>query len=306
MEILVVILLAMAAGLGTTAVLRDKFGVTQNRVTTQTAAQKKRVRERKREQRIEQGLRQRSELGEKLSKIVSNIIPASGKEIAQAREDLSRAGLKMSSTAFWALRIAFVAGSIVFSGIIANALFPNDSLKSLLMLTLGVIGGLILPQLYLIDARNKWRAEIERQLPNALDLMSVSVSAGATLEAAIRTVAENSEGALADALAHVSAQTQYMDVTEALAQLSDRAGVQPLTIFTASLIQARKGGLALADILKLQAETVREYRRQKIEEEINKLPIKIIFPIIFFIFPALFGVVLVPAGFKLIAALGGM
>lgn len=306
MEILVVILLAMAAGLGTTAVLRDKFGVAQDRVTTQTAAQKKRVREREREQRIEHGLRQRSEFGEKLSKIVSNIIPASSKETAQAREDLSRAGLKMSSTAFWALRIACIVGGIVFSGILANALFPNDSLKSLLMLTLGVIGGLMLPQLYLIDARNKWRAEIERQLPNALDLMSVSVSAGATLEAAVRTVAENSEGALADALAHVSAQTQYMDVTEALAQLSDRAGVQPLTIFTASLIQARKGGLALADILKLQAETVREYRRQKIEEEINKLPIKIIFPIIFFIFPALFGVVLVPAGFKLIAALGGM
>ena len=300
---IVIIMLACACGFLATAADGKRFGVPPKAVSEQTPEQRRRVRERKREERIENQARAQRELESGLARIIGKLAPATEEQRAAQRADLARTGLKINSTTFWAMRCACVIAGVLLGAALTRVV-PGEGLRTLGCILLGGAVGYTLPQLYLIDQRTRWRAEIERQLPNALDLMSVSVSAGSTLESAIRTVANNSEGALADALRDVIVQSQYMDVTEALRMFSDRAGVQPLTIFTASLIQARKGGLALADILKLQAETVRQYRRQKLEEEINKLPIKIIFPIVFFIFPALFGVVLLPAAQQLLAALG--
>ena len=97
-----------------------------------------------------------------------------------------------------------------------------------------------------------------------------------------------------------------MDITDALKQFADNAGVQPLTIFVASLIQARQTGAQFVEVLENQAETVRTYRRQKLEEEINKIGTKMLIPIIFLIFPALFGVLLAPAAMSAIQAMGSL
>lgn len=83
-------------------------------------------------------------------------------------------------------------------------------------------------------------------------------------------------------------------------------GRPPLTIFVASLIQARQTGAQFVDVLENQAQTVRTYRRQKLEEEINKIGTKMLIPIIFLIFPALFGVLLAPAAMSAIQAMSSL
>ena len=93
----------------------------------------------------------------------------------------------------------------------------------------------------------------------------------------------------------------------ALRQFADNAKVQPLTLFAAAVAQARDRGIPIAEYIRDSAETTRQYRRARLEEKVNKLPVKFVFSrLMSFIFPALFGVLLVPAGLQLLTSLGGM
>jgi len=219
------------------------------------------------------------------------------------REALMRSGLKISALMFWASKIICVAVGIMVGVLIGTKL---SGLATIAAGGLGGMVGYILPELYLLQKRCEWRNNIERELPNALDLMSISMAAGSTFDDAVRTVAENSEGALAEGFRDVLANARFMDITDALKQFADNACVQPLTIFVASLIQARQTGAQFVEVLENQAQTVRTYRRQKLEEEINKIGTKMLIPIIFLIFPALFGVLLSPAAMSAIQAMGSL
>ena len=219
------------------------------------------------------------------------------------REAIMRSGLKVSALMFWASKVICVAVGIMVGVLIGTKL---EGLATVASAGLGGMAGYILPELYLLQKRREWRGDIERALPNALDLMSISMAAGSTFDDAVRTVAENSEGALAEGFRDVLANARFMDITDALKQFADNAGVQPLTIFVASLIQARQTGAQFVEVLENQAQTVRTYRRQKLEEEINKIGTKMLIPIIFLIFPALFGVLLAPAAMSAIQAMSSL
>ena len=300
MNPIALIALALASGALATHLIQSRFGLVARRVQSVPLATRVRI-----------WLRDRAEAGERgglssqLTETVSHMAPITAEAEAAQREALLRSGMKMSANAFWAARFICIAVCVIIASVMVSSA-PEGSVSAIPMLLLGAAVGYAIPQLYLLETRRQWREDIERELPNALDLMAVTVSAGSTFDAAIRTVAENSEGALADGFRDVLAQSRFMDVSEALKRFADHANVQPLTIFVASLSQARAQGLSISEILTLQADTVRQYRRARLEEEVNKLPVKIIFPIIFFIFPALFGVVLVPAGMQLLASLGSM
>lgn len=293
-------LAALGAGALTTHALERRSGVIQKRVNSMTLSQRLRLRN----ERAERDQRE-SDISRRLTAAINDIAPISPEAEKAQRDALLRSGMKVSVTSFWAARFLSVAVCLAIAAVAVSTL-PDGDIRSIPLLALGAAVGFALPQLYLLDRRKRWRDDIERELPNALDLMATTVSAGTTLDSAVRVVAENSEGALADAFRDIVAQSRFMDITEALKNFSDNANVQPLTIFAASLVQAKKQGLAVAEILMLQAETVRRYRRARLEEEVNKLPVKIIFPIVFFIFPALFGVVLVPAAMQMLGSLAGM
>lgn len=281
---------SLAAGLGTTLAVQRKFDIEVRNVNQKTLKQRS------------EEMQERFKFGQPFqgSALFGSM---SREQEERQREAIKRSGLKISALMFWASKIICIAIGIMVGVLIGTKL---SGLATIAAGGLGAMVGYILPELYLLQKRREWRNNIERELPNALDLMSISMAAGSTFDDAVRTVAENSDGALAEGFRDVLANARFMDITDALKQFADNAGVQPLTIFVASLIQARQTGAQFVEVLNNQAETVRTYRRQKLEEEINKIGTKMLIPIIFLIFPALFGVLLSPAAMSAIQAMGSL
>lgn len=281
---------SLAAGLGTTLAVQKKFDITVRNVNQKTLKQRS------------EEMQERFKFGQPFqgSALFGSM---SREQEERQREAIMRSGLKISALMFWASKVICIAVGIMVGILIGTKL---NGLATVAAAGLGAMVGYILPELFLLQKRREWRNDIERELPNALDLMSISMAAGSTFDDAVRTVAENSEGALAEGFRDVLANARFMDITDALKQFASNACVQPFTVFVASLIQARQTGAQFVEVLENQAQTVRTYRRQKLEEEINKIGTKMLIPIIFLIFPALFGVLLAPAAMSAIQAMGSL
>jgi tight adherence protein C len=133
-------------------------------------------------------------------------------------------------------------------------------------------------------------------LPDVLDLLTVSVEAGLGFDQAVVKVIEKFKGPLAEEF-HRTLQEVRMNKPrrEALRALADRVGIDDLTAFIAALIQADQLGVSIAKVLRIQSDQMRIKRRQRAEEQAQKASIKMLFPLIFFIFPAMFIVLLGPA-----------
>lgn len=228
-------------------------------------------------------------------------LPQSSASEAESARALARAGMRVAPSALWAARLASTAAGIVAGALIALAVTGASSL-ALACPVLGGVAGAAVPQLWLIRKRNLWRDEIDRELPNALDLLCITVTAGGTLEFGVRTVAERTEGALSDAFGEAVEAAEFVPMTTALQRLAENAGVRSLSVFVASLTQAERSGMAVADILAAQAVSVRTARRQQIEEKINKIPLQMTFPMMLIFFSTLL-VVLVPAMAQVLAGL---
>jgi tight adherence protein C len=173
---------------------------------------------------------------------------------------------------------------------------------------LGVaIGGLI--GLTIVDAildsmiRERHRT-IRRSLADCLDLLVVSAEAGLGFDGALAKVVERVRGPLADEFRRV---LQEMSIgktrMEALRAMSTRVGMPELTTFVAAIHQADLLGVSIAHVLRVQAETLRSQRNIRARESAAKLPVKMLFPLVFFIFPAIFIVLLSPAVIQIYRAL---
>lgn len=160
---------------------------------------------------------------------------------------------------------------------------------------LGVLG-FFLPDIRLHDIAKERSKTIQQSLPDSLDLMTISVESGLAFDAALAQVAQNTDGPLSDEFRRVLKEVQIgRSRSEALRSLADRTDVEDLRIFIASMVQAEKLGMPIADVLRVQAAEMRVKRSQRIEEAANKLPIKMIFPILFCIMPSVFIVLIGPA-----------
>lgn len=159
----------------------------------------------------------------------------------------------------------------------------------------GGAAGLFLPDLLLYNAGIKRQDKIRKALPDALDMLTVCVEAGLGFDAALAQVARNTEGPLASEFARVLQEMQIgKSRSQALRAMTDRTTVSELRTFVSSLVQASELGIALATVLREQAKELRIKRRQRAEEQAQKVPVKIMFPLIFCIFPTLFIVVIGP------------
>lgn len=162
------------------------------------------------------------------------------------------------------------------------------------MLFGGILGGLM-PTVYLNILVEKRQAEIARQLPEVLDLLCVSVQAGLSFDAALRKITERMKGALISECRRMQEDIRMGMVRRtAMRNLADRCEVQDVALFMTSVIQAERLGTSMGRTLKNQADNIRERRRQFVQAEAMRAPVKIIFPLVIFIFPALFVVTLVP------------
>ena len=197
----------------------------------------------------------------------------------------------MSPAALWAVRLVCAAAFMALG--LGVGIKSGNLVGVVAGPALGVLAGVVLPQVVLMSRRKQWQENIDRDLPNALDLMCVSMKAGSTFTSALRTVSRRTEGDLAEGLTDVCAAAEFQPPTTALKRFADNAGVASLTLFVASIIQAEQSGMALADVLESQAESVRTQRRLKLEEQINKLPVKMTMPCML-IFLAMLIIVLAP------------
>jgi tight adherence protein C len=169
--------------------------------------------------------------------------------------------------------------------------------KPLLLLSLaGMVVGALLPELFLEIKINERRRAVARSLPDALDLLTVSVDAGLGFDLSLVKVTERFRGVLSEELKRLLQEMKLgVPRREALQNLAKRTGEENLTSFVNSLVQAEHLGVSISNILRLQSAEMRRRRRQRAEELAMQAPVKMLFPLIFFIFPALFVVLLGPA-----------
>jgi len=155
--------------------------------------------------------------------------------------------------------------------------------------------GFFAPDLVLYDISERRQDRIRRTLPDILDVLTVSVEAGLGFDAALAQITRYGRGPLAGEFARVLQEMQIgRSRVEALRALGQRTSVTELRAFCAIVVQASELGVPIANVLREQAAQMRIRRRQRAEELAQKVPVKILFPLIFCLFPALFIVVLGP------------
>jgi tight adherence protein C len=176
----------------------------------------------------------------------------------------------------------------------------------LLILFAGTGGGIgfFLPDLLLYNAGLKRQARMQAALPDAMDMLTVCVEAGLGFDAALAQVARNTSGPLAAELARALQEMQIgKSRTEALRAMADRTTLTELRSFVSALVQAGELGISVAGVLREQAKEMRLRRRQRAEEKAQKVPVKILFPLIACLFPALFVIIIGPGAITIAHAL---
>jgi tight adherence protein C len=178
---------------------------------------------------------------------------------------------------------------------------------SMLLAVVMIVAGWMLP-LVLVQRRARIRLrEIDRRVPDLIDLLVVTIEAGLGFTGALRVAGENLTGSVSDELRlTLQEQTMGLSVEEALAHLAARADTPNMRSFVRAMAQGERLGISIGQIMRNLALEMRKKRRKQAEERAQKAPIKMLFPLVFLIFPAMFIVLLVPALIELVQALGNL
>lgn len=205
------------------------------------------------------------------------------------------------------LGLRFLAGAGIGIGAFVVATARTDFSMAVLIAVAGFIIGLNFPDYWLKQQVKTRQKAIALALPDALDMMSICVDAGLGFEAALQKVGDRWEDALALEFQRVVSDTRVgMRRGTALRNMVERTDVAEIASFVAVLIQADKLGIGIRDVLHTQSVQMRIRRRQRAEEEARKAPLKMLFPLVFFIMPAIFAIVLGPAVPLLMRSLGSL
>lgn len=209
---------------------------------------------------------------------------------------LSSAGLSDWNASEWKV-LRYAAGLFgTTAGIAFCFLFNLAIFYKLEAALIGLIVGCFLPDYWLKTKIKKRKDEIERSLPDVLDLVMVSVEAGLGFDAALLKVVEKQKGVLAEEFSKVLQEIKMgRPRRDALKDLAKRNNVEDLSNVIASLVQADQLGISMGGVLRNQSRQLRQKRRQRAEEQAQKAPVKIIIPLVLFIFPCIFIVTLGPA-----------
>ncbi|MDI3534188.1 MAG: tight adherence protein [Thermosediminibacterales bacterium] len=212
-------------------------------------------------------------------------------------EQLKRAGCSTDPVVFMFYK-ATVSFSILFFYILLLTLFKPPAEKTLFLLfgaSFSMVLGFFIPDVRLKGKIKKRLNEIEKKLPDVLDLLCISVEAGLGFDGAVQKVSEKFKGPIGEEFGNYLKEVRVgKSRAEALRALSRRVNINDMKTFTAAIIQADQLGVSISKVLKIQSEQMRNKRRQMAEERAMKMPVKILFPLVFFIFPTVFIVILGP------------
>lgn len=166
--------------------------------------------------------------------------------------------------------------------------------------------GFFVPDLYLYNKAAHRADQIKRNLADSVDLLTISVEAGLGFDAALQQVARNTTGPVAEEFSRVLREMQLgMSRSEALKAMGTRSNVEDLNTFVGSMVQADAFGIPIGQVLRVQSGEIRVKRRQYAEEKAQQVPVKIMIPLILFILPCLFIVVMGPAVLNALDAFNG-
>jgi tight adherence protein C len=199
----------------------------------------------------------------------------------------------------------FLIGSVMADAVLvllAITLVSSSGASGTSMLILGLIAaiGFVGPKIWLDNRVRHRQKDILKSLPDAFDLVTTCVEAGLGLEAALARVAEKTAGAFGEEL-HLMLRDVALGKLrrDALKEMGERVGLQDLTTFINAVVQAESMGTSIAAVLRVQADQMRMKRRQRAEQQAQAAPIKMMFPLVLFIFPTMFIVILGPAGIQI-------
>jgi tight adherence protein C len=198
-----------------------------------------------------------------------------------------------------AFKIVFgIAGLVV--GLMLAQLLPFTGFLKVGVVALLTLTGYTIPSAAIAARASKRQKEIRKALSDTMDLLTISVEAGLGFDAALGQVVRNVPGPLSDEISRMLQEMQIgVSRTEALRHLTERTEVPELDGFVLSMIQADKYGVGVAKVLRSQSQELRQKRRQRAEETAQKVPLKLLFPTIFMLLPALFIVILGPGVIKI-------
>jgi tight adherence protein C len=221
-------------------------------------------------------------------------------------ESLDRRIRLAGSPRTWTLERALAFKMVLgIAGIISGVQWGGGlALGGMMTSLLAGAFGYTLPDLLLWSRGRERQGLIQKELPDTMDQLTISVEAGLGFDAALTRVASTGQGPLAEELQRLLGEIKVgVPRREALRHLLDRTDVQELRHFVLALQQAEEYGLPVARVLRVQSAELRVKRRQRAEEQAMKIPVKIVFPLVLCIFPALFVVLLGPAVIRVMRTL---
>lgn len=228
---------------------------------------------------------------------VGKLLPTSTKDLSSTKMMLVRAGYRRPE-AIMALRGAKILLPIVLAAIVYFSGLTNTS-NPVFVWILALLAGFLLPDMWLSRQVRKRQMTLRKALPDALDLLVVCIEAGLGLDQAFMRVSQElriTHPELCGELDLVNAQIRIGRTRiEAMRELASRTGVDDIKALVAMLIQTDRFGTSVSQSLRVHADDMRMKRRQRAEEAAAKTPVKMVPPLVFFIFPALFVVILGPA-----------
>ncbi len=238
-----------------------------------------------------------------IAEFISRFTPHSIIENIRRRLELAGNPVRLGAAEFFAVQV--LAGIGLFGVTHVLLLRAPPLQRWALSLAIGGIG-FYYPMLWLNQQIARRKKEILKTLPDALDLLVICVEAGLGVDAAMQRVAERWNNELGKAFARVLQEIALgRSRKDALRDMAARVDLPEMTTFVAAIIQAEQLGVSIAKVLHIQADQMRMRRRQRAEELARQAPIKMLFPLVFLIFPAIFVVLLGPALLIVIKQFGG-
>lgn len=226
--------------------------------------------------------------------------------VNKAQKKLVYAGMadRMDGNTWAALRIIALIGVLVLFFIVQSAFGTPIQKLMLFGVVMGI--GFVGPEAILNRRIDERRKEMEKSLPDLIDLLVISVEAGLGFEAAMGRVVQAVPGELSREFTRTLQETRVgVSRHKALRALAERTDVDDLNAFVLALIQADQFGVSIARMLRVQADEMRVRRRQRAQEKAFAAPVKLVFPLVLCIFPSMFVVLLGPAAINIATVFGG-
>jgi tight adherence protein C len=194
--------------------------------------------------------------------------------------------------------MGLVLGAVV--GFVLTMLIGPSATIRILMVAGAALVGFFAPGMYLYQKAHDRSNQMARDVPDAIDLLTISVESGLGFDAAMQQVAKNTEGPLADEFSRMLREMQIgQGRSAALRAMGERTNVPEIRSFVSAMIQADAFGIPIAQVLRVQSSEIRVKRRQRAEEKAQQVPVKITIPLIFCILPCLFIAVMGPAAISI-------